>query len=265
LIAGEGQFPLLLSEAARKQGVRVFAVAHEGGTLDRIEQSADHVLWVKLGQFERIISYFKEHELKEAVMAGAITKTDIFGRIEPDERALAIAARLGSLNDDSFLREVAIEFEKEGITIQPSTIYTPELQAPPGILTKRSPTAEEEMDIAFGWHMAKAIGEHDIGQCVVVRHRTVLAVEAIEGTDETIRRGCRLAKKTGAVVVKVIKPNQDIRFDMPSVGLNTIKVMEESGASALAIETGKTLVFNRAEMIAAADRAGIAVIAREDE
>lgn len=221
-------------------------------------------MWIKLGQVGKIISYFKQHGLKEAVMAGAITKTDIFGHIEPDDRALDIAARLGSLNDDSFLREVALEFEKEGISIQPSTIYTPELQAPPGVLTKRSPSAEEEMDIRFGWRMAKAIGGLDIGQCVVVRHRTVLAVEAIEGTDETIRRGGRLAKE-GAVVVKVIKPNQDTRFDMPSIGLNTISVLEEAGISVLAIEAGKTLVFNREEMIAAADLADIAIIAREDD
>jgi len=262
LVAGQGQFPFLFARAARKNGVNVFAAALEGETPPELEKVVEEIYWVKLGQFQRIISFFKNKGLGDAVMVGGITKTNMFTQFHPDSLVKAIMARLKTLNDDSVLRELAAEFEKEGIVIRPSILYTPELKAPPGILTSRPPTPEEEIDIAFGWQVAKSIGNQDIGQCVVVRHRIVLAVEAIEGTDEAIRRGGRLSKQ-GAVVIKVIKPNQDFRFDMPAVGPGTVAVMSEVKASVLAIEAHNTLIFNAEEMIAAADKAGIAIVAKE--
>jgi len=263
-LAGRGQFPFLFARAAQRRGVKVFAAAFEGETLPELEQVVDDILWVKLGQFAPIMSFFKRQGLKEAVMAGGVTKVNMFARFQPDSKAQAIMTRLETLNDDNVLRALAAEFENEGITILASTLYTPELQAPSGVLTHRSPSSDEETDIEFGWQVAKAIGNLDIGQCVVVRHRVVLAVEAIEGTDEAIRRGGRLARE-GAVVVKAIKPNQDFRFDVPSVGPGTVAVMREVKASVLAIEAGKTLIFDSEEMIAAADQAGIAIIARKSE
>ena len=164
-------------------------------------------------------------------------------------------------HDDDILRAVATELAREGIEIVSSTTYLPELIAPPGSLTRRRPNKAENEDIYFGWEVAKELGRMDIGQCVVVRSKTVLALEAIDGTDETILRGGRLAKKN-AVVVKVSKPNQDLRFDVPSVGLNTVRVMSEVKASALAVEAGKTLMFEKSEMIKYANRAGIAIISR---
>ncbi|MBW1708674.1 MAG: UDP-2,3-diacylglucosamine diphosphatase LpxI [Deltaproteobacteria bacterium] len=264
LVAGQGQFPFLFARAARKNGVKVFAAALEGETRPELEQVVEEIFWVKFGQVNKIISFFKQRDLKDAVMAGGVTKTKMFKHFEPDERVKAMMGRLKTLNDDNVLRELAAEFEKEGIIIRPSTLYSPELQAPSGILTRRSPSPDEEADIEFGWQIAKDVGNLDIGQCVVVRNRVVLAVEAIEGTDETIRRGGRLARQ-GAVVVKVIKPNQDFRFDVPSVGPGTVAVMNEVMALVLAIEAKKTLIFDADEMIAAADRAGIAIVARESE
>jgi DUF1009 family protein len=159
------------------------------------------------------------------------------------------------------LRAVAEELAKEGIEIVSSTSYLPELLAPPGCLTRKRPSKAEEKDISFGWEIAKEIGRLDIGQCVVVRRKTVLAVEAIEGTNSTILRGGELAREK-AVVVKVSKPNQDLRFDVPSVGLETVKTMAKVNATVLAVESGKTLIFDRQEMINYADEVGISVISR---
>jgi hypothetical protein len=166
--------------------------------------------------------------------------------------------------DDAILRAFTEELEAHGIKVRPSTLFLPELLAPPGILTRRRPNARERRDINFGWNLAKEIGKLDIGQCILVRDQAVLAVEAIEGTDETIRRGGRLGKSE-VVVVKVCKPNQDLRFDVPAVGLQTIETMKEVGASVLVIEAERTLMFDREEMIQAADDARIAILSRPAE
>ena len=244
--------------------MRVFAIAHEGHTLPQLGEMVEDILWIELGQAAQMLSFFQERGLKEAVMAGFITKANMFSRFSPDQRVLSIMARLKDFNDDNILRALADEFEKEGVKILPSTFFTPQIVAPPGTLTKRVPSPEEEIDIEFGWKMAKGIGRLDIGQCVVVRNRSVLAVEAIEGTDETIKRGGKLAGEK-AVVVKVIKPSQDLRFDVPAIGHRTIEVMAEVKASVLAVEAGNTLIFNREELIRLADEHGIAVVARESE
>jgi DUF1009 family protein len=219
--------------------------------------------WVKIGRLQEIIDFFKDRNVTEAVMAGGLTKENMFRNFEPDERALALVARLTELNDDHVLRAMADEFETEGIVIRPSTTYTPELLAHEGVLTERAPTDAEQADIALGWRVAKTLGELDVGQLVIVRDRAVLALEAIDGSDATIRRGGALGKEN-TVVVKVCKPKQDLRFDLPSVGKDTIKVMREVKASVLAVEAGKTLIFDRQEMIRSADEAGIAVVALGD-
>jgi UDP-2,3-diacylglucosamine hydrolase len=258
LIAGKGQFPLLFAQAAQNQGYQVVAVAHRGETDPALESLAQEIHWVYVGQLSKIIRAFKEAGVRRAVMAGGISRGRLFKEFRPDFRALSVVRRAGAGKDDRLLRAVAAELEGEGITIVPSTLFMAELLAAPGHLSRRRPTPEELADVDFGLQVAKEIGALDIGQCVVVRRQVVAALEAIEGTDDCIRRGGRLAGP-GAVVVKVSKPGQDLRFDVPAVGLETIRAMAEVAAAVLAVEAGKTLIFDRAEMLAAADRAKIAV------
>jgi len=259
LIAGGGQFPRLFAKAARRAGVSVVAVGFDGETDPTLSEEVDVFYLIKLGQLGRLIECFKKENVNRAAMAGTINKTRLYSRIRPDWRAIRFALKLRNKQDDFLLRALASELESEGIFIEPSTVFLPELLAPEGILTRRRPNWRERQDIKFGWQIAKAFGNLDVGQCVVVKNQAVVAVEAIDGTDETIRRGGRLCG-SGAVVVKVSKPNQDLRFDVPSVGPKTIEVMKEVGASVLVIEAGKTLVFDIDEMIKAADSNGISIV-----
>jgi DUF1009 family protein len=259
LIAGGGQFPLLVAEAARRRGLSVFAVAHLGETDPSLSEKVDEVLWIRLGQLGQLIKALKKKSVKKALMAGTITKRRMFEDIRPDLKGLAVISKLALFHDDGILRSVADELAREGIEIVSSTQYLPELVAPQGCLTKRKPNKSEKEDIDFGFQVAKELGRLDIGQCVVVKKKTILAVEAIEGTDAAIRRGGDLARE-GAVVVKVSKPNQDLRFDVPAVGLGTVKAMGEVKAAALAVESAKTLLFDKDEMITYADKIGIAVV-----
>ena len=260
IIAGGGQFPIMVAEAAKKKGLHVLAVAHDGETEPTLSQKVDEIIWIKLGQLGRMIKAFKKSGISKTLMAGSIAKRRMFDNIRPDVKGLSVMSKLAVFHDDDILRAVAAELAKEGIDIVPSTLYLPELLAPAGCLTKRKPGKSEKADIDFGRHVAKELGRLDIGQCVVVRRKTVLAVEAIDGTNATILRGGKLAKEK-AVVIKVSKPEQDLRFDVPSVGLETVKVMSQVKASVLALEAGKTLIFDRPEMIACANEARIAVVA----
>jgi DUF1009 family protein len=208
-----------------------------------------------------LIKALKKEGVEKTLMAGTITKKRMFENIMPDLKGLTIMSKLAIFHDDDILRALAGELAKEGLEIVSSTTFMPELLAPPGCLTKKKPNKSEREDIEFGWRVAKELGRLDIGQCVVVRKKTVLALEAIEGTDETILRGGKLAREK-AVVVKVSKPKQDLRFDVPTIGVETINVMSQVKASVLVIEAGKTLIFNRAEMIALADKVGISIFSR---
>lgn len=261
LIAGGGQFPLLVAEGARRHGFRVVAVAHKGETKPSLSDQVDKITWIKLGQLGHMIKALKKEGVQKTLMAGSITKKRMFENIMPDLKGLAMISKLAIFHDDDILRSLAGELAKEGIEIVSSTLYLPELLAPSGCLTKKKPTKGEREDIDFGWKVAKELGRLDIGQCVVVRRKTVLAVEAIDGTNETILRGGRLGREE-AVVVKVSKPNQDLRFDVPAVGPETIKVMSQVKASVLTIEAGKTLIFDREKMIAKAEETGISIICR---
>ena len=264
LIAGGGQFPLLIAESAKKRGLAVIAVAHKGETMPELADKVDKITWIGLGQFGHLLNAFKSSDVRHALMAGAINKTKVFANVKPDLKGLEVLGKLLIFHDDDILRTVARELEREGIKVVSSTDYLPELLAPPGCITKKKPSKEEMDDIEFGWMVAKELGRLDIGHCVVVRKKTVLAVEAIEGTDKTILRGGTLAID-GAIVVKVCKPNQDLRFDLPAVGVETVDVMSKVNASVLAIEAGKTLVFNKEEMIRLANAKGISIVSRESE
>ncbi len=262
LIAGSGKFPIIFSKAAKSKGFFVYAIAHNNETDPVLKDYVDAIEWVHLGQIKRIIKFFKKNFVSQAVMMGAITKTRMFSDVRPDSKALALVAGLRHTHDDGLLRGFVGVLEKEGITIQASTFMLPDLLAQPGLWTKRKPTRSETADIELGWALAKEIGRLDIGQCVVVGGGSILAVEAIDGTDATITRGGKLGKGN-AVVVKVCKPNQDLRFDMPAVGAQTIQTMHQAGAKVLVVEAGKAVVFDREEMIVLADRLGITIIALE--
>jgi hypothetical protein len=258
LIAGKGQFPLLFAEAARRQGLEVVAVAHRGETDPALESLVHQCQWIYVGQLGKLIRVFKQAGVSRAVMAGGVSRGRLFRDFRPDFRALNLIRQAGAGHDDRILRGLAAELEGEGVTIVSALLYLEDLLAQPGPLSRSQPTSQELRDIDFGFKIAQEVGRLDLGQCVVVRRQVVTALEAVEGTDDTIRRGGRLAGP-GAVVVKICKPGQDLRFDLPAVGKNTIEVMREVEARVLAVEAGKTLIFDQEDMLALADRLVIAV------
>jgi len=259
IIAGGGQFPLLFTEAAKAKGRQVIAVGHQSETDPRLESAADHFCWVKLGQLGKIIKFFQKNGVNEAVFLGSITKVRIFKDVRPDLKGLTLWNKINIKHDDAILKAIANTLEDEGIKVLESTIYLENLLFPKGVLTRRKPTRKQITDIKFGWQVAREIGRLDIGQCVVVRNSSVLAVEAIEGTDAAIRRGGSLGHRN-AVVVKIKKPGQDFRFDLPAIGIETISSMREVQAAVLAVEAGQSLLFDRLEVIKQAEKAGIVVV-----
>jgi hypothetical protein len=262
LIAGSGRFPVLFAETARRHGVEVVAVAHHGETAPELATVVREITWVHAGELDAIIQALKRAAVARAVMVGGIAKPRLFREFRPDARALSLLARVGTLRDDLVLRAVAGELEEEGIVVVASTTFLGDIVARAGVLGAREPTAEEWDDIEFGFRAAKVIGQFDIGQSVVVRNGAILAVEGVEGTDATIRRAGQLANGD-IVVVKVCKPIQDIRFDLPAVGPETIEVLAAVRGRALAVEAGRTITLDRTAMIARADAAGIAVVGVE--
>jgi Uncharacterized protein conserved in bacteria len=263
LIAGNGRFPLMFAEEAKRAGYRVIAVAHRGETDAAIDQAADEVAWIYVGQLGKMIRAFQRSGVTEAVMAGGIRKVKLFGNFRPDFRGARFLTKIKSREDDALLRGIADELASEGIQILQSTLCLPQIISPEGILTKRAPRPEEWDDIRFGFQAAKEIGRLGIGQTVVVKKQVVLAVEAVEGTDQAIQRGGALAK-SGCVVVKVSKPQQDLRFDMPAIGVDTVRCLHESGASVLAIEAGKTILLEKEILLRQADAHGIAIVGVSD-
>ncbi len=264
LIAGGGQFPLLFARRAAAQGYRVIAAAYHGETEPSLAEAVETLEWFYLGQLGRLTRYFKAHGVAEAVMMGKVSKTRLFTDVRPDIKAIALLARMRHTHDDGLLRAFAGALETEGIQVRPATFLLPEMLAPAGCWTRRRPGRSEMADLRLGWDLAREIGRLDIGQCIVIGGGTVLAVEAIDGTDATIRRGGALGKGQ-AVMVKVCKPGQDQRFDMPAVGLDTVACMHEAGVRALVVEAGRAVVFDRPRMIEFADRHGIAILGWPDE
>ncbi len=260
IIAGNGNFPLIFAEQAKLEGISLVAVAHRGETPDRIERLVDAVTWVRVGELGKIIRTFHKAGVEEAVLVGGIGKAKLFSNFRPDLRGAAFLMRMRGREDDQLLRGVARELEGEGIRILASTLFLSRIIPSEGVLTQRSPTSEQWEDVRLGIEVAKAIGQLGVGQVVVVKERVVLAVEAIEGTDAAIRRGGELGKG-GVVVVKVSKPNQDLRFDVPAVGMDTIRVLNEVGGAVLAIEAGKTILLEKDELLQEANRVGITVVA----
>lgn len=256
LIAGNGRFPILFARGAQAAGYEVIAVAHQGETEPELDAVVAAVTWVKVGELEPMISAFRDAGVAQAVMAGGIRKAALLEHFAPDARGLAFIARLIHLGDDALLRGLADELESEGIRIVSSTLFLESLLAPAGTLTQQPPTEAQWRDIRHGVAVARAIGRWDIGQSVVVKTGIVLAVEAIEGTDATIQRG----GSPGAVVVKVSKPQQDLRFDVPAIGPETVRVCATAGIAVLAVEAGKTLVLEREAVLRQAAATGLCIV-----
>ncbi len=258
LIAGEGKAPLYLVKTLVARNRSVVAVTFSDDQARKLDAEGAQVARLKLGQFGKLIRTFQKAGVKEITFLGKIEKPRALREAIPDLKALLLWRKLLSRNDDAILRAVTEELEKEGFRVVSPAELAPELLTPEGVLTRRQPSATEWEDIRFGFEIAKKIGALDIGQCVVVKDRMVLAVEAVEGTDETIRRAGRFQKET--VVVKVLKPTQDPRIDLPAAGLSTLKVMQEVGARVLALEAGKTLFFEREEALAFANENNLTVV-----
>ena len=260
LIAGNGQLPILFANALKGKDIRIIAVAFKGETLSSLKEHVEKVIWISIGQLQLLIETFKNEGIGNVVMIGGITKALLFSDEKPDSRAASFLSSLKNKKDDIFLRSFAEELENDGINIESATKYIPSILAQKGCLTKRLPTEDEYRDIGFGWDIAKDIGKLDIGQTVIVKDQAVLAVEAIEGTDEAIKRAGKYGNGQ-IVVVKISKPGQDMRFDIPVVGMGTVRSLKEARASALAIEAGRTIILDRDEMIKCADKAGISIVA----
>jgi DUF1009 family protein len=264
LIAGGGQFPGLFARKAADKGYEVVAVGFHSETDSYLADHVNELELIYLGQVNRLLKFFKTHGIREAVMLGCISKVNIFKDIRPDLKALSFIAKNLKTHDDAVLTAFADLLAKEGIEVKPSTFLLPELITPEGCWTKRKPDRAEQKDIEQGWKIAKAVGRLDIGQCIVISNGTILAVEAIDGTDATIRRGGKLCLNSSAVVVKLSKPSQDLRFDLPSSGVQTIKTMHESGVGVLVLEAGKSLAFDQEEMIRLADNCNISICGMTD-
>ncbi|MBZ5701898.1 MAG: UDP-2,3-diacylglucosamine diphosphatase LpxI [Acidobacteriia bacterium] len=259
LIAGNGRFPFLVLEGARSQGIEMAVIAIKEEASPELATVARRLHWVSLGELSKAIELLHQEGVKQAVMAGQVKHNKIFSAIRPDWRLAKLLFSLPRKNTDALIGAVARVLEDEGIRLVDSTAFLKPLVPEPGVLTRRAPDAREAADIAYGLSVARQIAAMDIGQTVVVADCACVAVEAMEGTDETIARAARLASGKPLVVVKVSKPGQDMRFDVPVIGLPTIQQMRQSGATALAVDAHKTLLFDRSQLIAAADAAGLAI------
>ena len=274
LIAGNGSFPLLLLDAARAQGAQVVVAAIREETSPLIEgRGAAAVHWLSLGELSKLIETFKREGVRTAIMAGQVKHKQIFSAIRPDWRLAKVLISLGTRNTDSLIGAVAKVLEDEGIHLISSTSYLEPLLARPGVLTRRAPTDAEQKNIEYGRRVARHLAQYDIGQTVVIAESACVAVEAMEGTDATILRAGEIMKSAAhegdsvlsraLTVVKVAKPNQDMRFDVPVIGLKTIEIMKQAGATCLAIDAGKCLFLDGDKIIVAANEAGIAIVAGE--
>lgn len=259
LIAGNGQFPVIFAQTARQEGFGIIAVAHEGETVAELSGCVDSLEWIKVGQIETMIQAFLRNGVSRVVMAGGIRKASLMEHFAPDERGMRFLSKLQTWSDDAVLRGLAGELEAEGLAVVESTLFLGSLLTPEGPLTSQVPSPAQWRDIEYGLAVAKGVGRWDVGQTVVVKSGIVLAVEAIEGTDEALRRGGALAHG-GAVAVKVSKPGQDLRFDVPAVGPRTPETCREAGIAVLALEAGKTLLLERPVFLASAAAAELAVV-----
>ncbi len=260
IIAGMGDLPKIVAMDAKQRGIKVVTVALENLASEELNKFSDEIRWINVGKFGTLIDVLKHNRVKKVLMAGKVPKTLLYkSKIIPDLRATKLLLTLKDRSDDAILKAITAELQKEGIIVIDTCTFSPHLVTPKGTLTEEPPSKDEWKDIEFGYKIAKKIGELDIGQTVVIKGQAVMAVEAIEGTDEAILRGGKLAGD-GAVVVKVSKPGQDMRLDVPVVGLSTLKSMIEVRARVLTIEAEKSIILNKERLIKEADEAGITIV-----
>jgi hypothetical protein len=273
LVAGWGRYPLVVAEALKSQGYEVHCVGLKNHVDTALREVCDSFALSGVAHLGAHIRFFRRHGVRQATLAGKVFKHKVlFGRfgwlsLIPDLTTILAFFPLFILgkknrSDDTLLTVVVDCFARSGITMAPATDFAPQLLARAGQLTRRAPTVQEQRDIEFGWSLAKEMGRLDIGQSVAVRGKAVIAVEAVEGTDACIRRAGELCPQGGFTVVKVAKPQQDMRFDVPTIGIGTIESLKAAGASCLAIEAGKTIVVDQPEVVRLADQHGIAIVAR---
>jgi DUF1009 family protein len=261
IIAGSGVYPRLVADFARKAGAsKIIAAAFTGETDSALAQHVDVIEWLRVGQLSRLLKFFREQKIHHAIMAGQITPKNLFD-LRPDWKALLVLAKLKQRNAESIFAAIADELAKVDVELLPATSFLEDCLAPRGLIAGPKLSRREEEDIDLGWKIAKEIARLDIGQTVIVKNGTVLAVEAFEGTNDAIKRGGALARK-GAVMIKVAKPNQDMRFDVPVIGIETVRVATEAKIRAVAVEAGKTLLLEREAIVDLARRAEISIVAR---
>jgi DUF1009 family protein len=261
IIAGNGVYPQVLARAARSAGVRkIIAAAFSDETDPKLTELVDEVSWLRVGQLNRLLSTLQNAGVREAIMAGQIAPHNLFD-LRPDWRALLLLAKLKQRNAESIFTAIADELDKAGVTLLPATTFLEESLAPKGLIAGPKLSRREESDIDFGWNIAKQIASLDIGQTIVVKNGTILAVEGFDGTNETIRRGGTLGRGR-AIVVKVAKPNQDMRFDVPVIGVESMRVAAEAKIRVIAVEAGQTLLLEREAVMELARDASISLAGR---
>jgi UDP-2,3-diacylglucosamine hydrolase len=274
MLAGWGRYPIVIAEALRRQGCEVYCLGTIGHADPALADVCTEFHWLGMAKFGKAIRYFHRHEITEIMMAGKIFKVRLFQRWAwirhlPDLRTTRMFlphfwTRKKDCRDDTLLMAIVDEFASEGIRFAPPTDFAPELLVKEGQLTKRAPTAWQQKDIEFGWRMAKEMGRLDIGQSVAVKDQAVLAVEAVEGTDECIRRAGLLCRAGGFTVVKVAKPQQDMRFDVPTIGQGTLETIHAAGGKVLAVEAGRTIFLDQDKVVQFANRNGMVIVAIGD-
>ena len=259
IIAGNGTFPQRFAVEAKRHGCHVTAVCHTGETAEEIEQFVDAVVWIKVGELGKMVSTFRKAEISYVAMAGGIDRVNLFGGVKLDARGAALLLKLRSTKDDVIMRGIADELLSEGIEVFDCTIFLSDSLVKEGVLTSSAPSADEQQDIEVGIRAIQAMATEHIGQTVVVREGVIVAVEAVEGTDRAILRGGELGG-AGSVVVKCAKPTQDMRFDVPTVGVRTLETMIQAQARVLALEAGRCLLLDQDEVLALAKKHKIAIV-----
>jgi UDP-2,3-diacylglucosamine hydrolase len=261
IIAGNGVYPRLLAAGARKAGVKkIVAAAFTGETDPILKEHVDVLEWMRVGQLSRLLKFFREEEIHHAIMAGQIAPKNLFD-LRPDLKALMLLGKLKQRNAESIFAAIADELAKIDVDLLPATTFLEDSLARSGLIAGLKLSPRQEQDVELGWNAAKEIARLDIGQTIIVKNGTIVAVEALEGTNEAIKRGGTLARE-GAVMVKVSKPNQDMRFDVPVIGMETLRIAAGSGMRVIAVEAGKTLLLERDAIIALANSSNMSVVAR---
>ncbi|MDR3256291.1 MAG: UDP-2,3-diacylglucosamine diphosphatase LpxI [Endomicrobium sp.] len=260
LIAGNNRFPFLVAEEIKKSGSRVICIALKEEADPELEKNCDKTYWFSIGKFQRVIDALKSENVKTVIMAGQVKHVKIYSTISMDFRAIKVMGSLINKKTDTILKTIANEFEKDGMHLIASHTYLKHLLAQKGLISGKKLSSDENKDVEFGYKIAKGIAGFDIGQTVIVKDRSVLAVESVEGTDECIKRAYKLGGDN-SIVVKVAKPDQDFRFDVPVIGVNTVNTLKENKVRAMAIEADVTLILDRDEVIWKAKEAGVTIIA----